>query len=47
MPLLFFKGNMNTNEFYEKLNKQAKLFQDNEIRVLGEELPFYGDDLPF
>lgn len=34
-------------EFYEKLNKQAKLFQDKEIRVLGEELPFYGEDLPF
>lgn len=34
-------------EFYEKLSKQAKLFQDNEIRVLGEKLPFYGDELPF
>lgn len=34
-------------EFYTKLNKQANLYQDKEIRVLGDEPVFYGDDLPF
>lgn len=33
--------------FYDKLNKQANLYQDKEIRVLGDEPVFYGDDLPF
>lgn len=30
-----------------KLNKQSKLYQDSEIRVLGEEQARYGEELPF
>lgn len=35
-------------EFYlDKLQKQAKLFEDKDIRVLGEPPIFYGPELPF
>ena len=34
-------------EYLEKLQKQAKLFEDKEIRVLGEEISYYGSELPF
>lgn len=35
-------------EFYlDKLKKQAKLFEDKDIRVLGEPPVFYGPELPF
>ena len=30
-----------------KLNRQSKLYQDSEIRVLGEEQARYGEELPF
>ena len=30
-----------------KLNKQSELYQDKEIRVLGEEQAEYGEELPF
>ena len=33
--------------FLDKLQKQAKLFQDDEIRVIGESGISYGRDLPF
>ena len=34
-------------EYLERLQKQAKLFEDKEIRVLGEETSYYGSELPF
>ena len=34
-------------EYLERLQKQAKLFEDKEIRVLGEDVPYYGSELPF
>ena len=34
-------------EYLEKLQKQAKLFEDKEIRVLIETHAYYGEDLPF
>ena len=34
-------------EFLEKLEKQAKLFQDSDIRVLCEPEVYYGPELPF
>lgn len=34
-------------EILDKLDRQAKLFQDNDIRVLNELGAFYGPDLPF
>ena len=34
-------------EYLERLQKQAKLFEDKEIRVLGEEASYYGSELPF
>ena len=34
-------------EILEKLEKQAKLFQDSDIRVLGEPDVYYGPELPF
>ena len=34
-------------EYLERLQKQAKLFEDKEIRVLGEEASYYGRELPF
>lgn len=35
-------------EFYlDKLKKQAKLFEDKDIRVVGEPPIFYGPELPF
>ena len=34
-------------EILDKLDRQAKLFQDNDIRVLNEPSAFYGQDLPF
>ena len=34
-------------EILEKLEKQAKLFQDNDIRVLSESGAYYGPELPF
>lgn len=34
-------------EILDKLDKQAKLFQDNDIRVLNELGAYYGPDLPF
>ena len=34
-------------EILEKLEKQAKLFQDSDIRVLCEPEVYYGPELPF
>ena len=34
-------------EILEKLEKQAKLFQDSDIRVLCDSEEYYGPDLPF
>ncbi len=34
-------------ELLGKLEKQAKLFQDKDIRVLNESEPYYGPELPF
>lgn len=34
-------------EYLEKLQKQAKLFEDKEIRILSEPPAYYGDELPF
>ena len=34
-------------EILEKLKKQAKLFQDSDIRVLSEPEVYYGPELPF
>lgn len=34
-------------EILLKLNKQSELYQDKEIRVLGEEQAGYGEELPF
>ena len=34
-------------EYLERLQKQAKLFEDKEIRVLGEGTTYYGSELPF
>ena len=34
-------------ELLKKLEKQAKLFQDSDIRVLSEPEPYYGPELPF
>ena len=34
-------------EFLGKLEKQAKLFQDSDIRALYEPEAFYGPELPF
>ena len=34
-------------EILEKLEKQAKLFQDSDVRVLGEPAAYYGSELPF
>ena len=34
-------------EYLERLQKQAKLFEDKEIRVLGEDASYYGSELPF
>jgi len=35
-------------EYYlDKLQKQAKLFEDTDIRVVGEPPIFYGPELPF
>lgn len=36
-----------STEFLEKLQKQAKLYEDSEIRVLSEPPAYYGDELPF
>ena len=33
--------------YLEKLQKQAQLFEDNEIQVLYEPCAEYGQDLPF
>ena len=33
-------------EILDKLDRQAKLFQDNDIRVLNELGAYYGPDLP-
>lgn len=34
-------------EYLEKLQKQAKLFEDKEIRVLSETHAYYGEGVPF
>ena len=34
-------------EILDKLEKQAKLFQDRDIRVLCEPEAYYGPELPF
>lgn len=34
-------------EYLEKLQKQAKLFVDNEVRILDEDRACYGPELPF
>ena len=34
-------------EILLKLNKQSELYQDKEVRVLGEEQAGYGQELPF
>lgn len=34
-------------EMLEKLDKQAKLFQDSDIRVIYEPEIYYGQELPF
>lgn len=34
-------------EYLEKLQHQAKLFEDKDIRVLSEPHSYYGPDLPF
>ncbi len=34
-------------DYLERLQKQAKLFEDKDIRVLGEPAVFYGPVLPF
>ena len=34
-------------EILDKLDRQAKLFQDDDIRVLNEPSAYYGPDLPF
>lgn len=34
-------------EYLEKLQKQAKLFEEKEIRVLSETHAYYGEGLPF
>ena len=34
-------------EYLEKLQKQAKLFEDKDIRVLSEPPVYYGEELPF
>ena len=34
-------------EILKKLEKQAKLFQDRDIRVLFEPETYYGPELPF
>ncbi|MCQ2166924.1 MAG: site-specific DNA-methyltransferase, partial [Bacteroidales bacterium] len=34
-------------DYLERLQKQAKLFEDNEIRVLNEKPTYYGPELPF
>lgn len=47
----FRREELNDNskrEFYlDKLQKQAKLFEDKDIRILGEPPFFYGPELPF
>ena len=35
-------------KYLDKLQKQAKLFQDSEVKVLYDSgSPYYGPDLPF
>ncbi len=34
-------------DYLERLQKQAKLFEDNEVRVLSEKSAYYGPELPF
>ena len=34
-------------EYLDRLQKQAKLFEDNEVKVLNDKQSFYGPDLPF
>ena len=34
-------------EYLDKLQKQAKLFQDSEVKVLRDSGAYYGPDLPF
>ena len=35
------------NDYLARLQKQAKLFEDNDIRVLRDERVYYGPELPF
>ena len=34
-------------EYLDRLQKQAKLFQDSEVKVLRDSGAYYGPDLPF
>ena len=35
------------NDYLARLQKQAKLFVDNDVRVLGDKREYYGPELPF
>ena len=41
------KDPVKREEILLKLNKQSELYQDKEVRVLGEEQVGYGEELPF
>ena len=41
------KDPVKREEILLKLNKQSELYQDKEVRVLGEEQAGYGQELPF
>ena len=34
-------------DYLDRLQKQAKIFQDNEVRVLNDNQAYYGPELPF
>lgn len=34
-------------DWLDRINRQAKIYQDKDIRVLGEPIEYYGPDLPF
>ena len=34
-------------EYLDRLQKQARLFEDNDVRVLNDKQDHYGPDLPF
>jgi len=35
------------SNYIERLQNQAKLFEDNEVRVVSDMTPYYGQELPF